>query len=178
MVALVGRLEATKPPSRSVSSTWAWRLSTRSNASSLSVRSRESCACICFRLLKIFTQILLVGGTVGPARCRAVTRSSLEREIWGQIGHNVANGSPPLRHFSEEAGLPGRNDAEVGSPTCYTLRRNITSKIWFWLISWRSGTKLSMIPKAENLTPHRCNFHKCRWLHVRNWQMPVLNLCC
>ena len=33
----------------------------------------------------------------------------------GQIGHSVANGSPPLRYFSEKrAVLPGRNDAEIG----------------------------------------------------------------
>ena len=32
----------------------------------------------------------------------------------GQIGHSVTNGSPPLRHSSKGAVLPGRNDAEMG----------------------------------------------------------------
>ena len=32
----------------------------------------------------------------------------------GQIGHSVANGSPPLRHSSKGDVLPGRNDAEMG----------------------------------------------------------------
>ena len=32
----------------------------------------------------------------------------------GQIGHSVANGSPPLRYFFDETVLPGRNDAKIG----------------------------------------------------------------
>ena len=32
----------------------------------------------------------------------------------GQIGHSVANGSPPLRHFFEWSCVAGRNDAEMG----------------------------------------------------------------
>ena len=31
----------------------------------------------------------------------------------GQIGHNVANSSPPLGHFFEGAGLPERNAADM-----------------------------------------------------------------
>ena len=46
---------------------------------------------------------------------RAVTRSSLDREVRGSnlgpIGQSVANGLPPLR---KQVVLPGRNDAEMG----------------------------------------------------------------
>ena len=53
---------------------------------------------------------------------RAVTRSSQEREVdlrfefrAGQIGHSVANGSPPLQHFFERKyAARRRNDAEMG----------------------------------------------------------------
>ena len=39
----------------------------------------------------------------------------------GQIGQNVANGSPPLQHFSKGAVLRGCNDVEVDGST--TFRR-------------------------------------------------------
>ena len=43
----------------------------------------------------------------------------------GQIGHSVANGSLPLRHFFERSCvIYSRNDAEMAPPTRYTLRRN------------------------------------------------------
>ena len=44
----------------------------------------------------------------------------------GQIGHSVANGSPPLQRFFE-AVLPRRQVAEKGPATRYTLRRNTAS---------------------------------------------------
>ena len=48
----------------------------------------------------------------------------------GQIGHSVANSSPPLLHFFERRYIACRRDnAEMGSPTQNTLRSNIASKI-------------------------------------------------
>ena len=41
----------------------------------------------------------------------------------GQIEHNVANGSPPLRRFFG-AVLPARWAEEMGPAACYALRRN------------------------------------------------------
>ena len=38
----------------------------------------------------------------------------------GQIGHSVANGSPPLRRFFEVV-LPRRHAAELGLTTRYTF---------------------------------------------------------
>ena len=52
---------------------------------------------------------------------RAVTRSSLEREVWGSNRGPVKSFTvlPTARHrcdiSSKEAVLPGRNDAEMGS---------------------------------------------------------------
>ena len=43
----------------------------------------------------------------------------------GQIGHSVANGSPPLRRFFGAA-LPS-SGAAMNSATCYTLWRNNAS---------------------------------------------------
>ena len=51
---------------------------------------------------------------------RAVTRSSLEREVWGSNLGPVKSDTvlPTARHrcdiSSKEAVLPGRNDAEMG----------------------------------------------------------------
>ena len=43
----------------------------------------------------------------------------------GQIGHSVANCSPPLRHFYERSCVAySHNDAEMAPPTRYTLWRN------------------------------------------------------
>ena len=36
------------------------------------------------------------------------------KSLAGQIGHSVANGSPPLRHYSKGAVLPGRKEAKMG----------------------------------------------------------------
>ena len=50
----------------------------------------------------------------------------------GQIGHIVANGSPPLRHFLGEV-LLRCYAPETNSATRYTFRRNIAGivKVWF-----------------------------------------------
>ena len=46
---------------------------------------------------------------------RAIMRSSLERRPEIQIGHSVANGSPPMRHFFEKSCVACRhNNAEMG----------------------------------------------------------------
>ena len=40
--------------------------------------------------------------------------SDLRFKPWAdQIGHSVANGSPPLQHFFERAVLLGRNDTKM-----------------------------------------------------------------
>ena len=60
---------------------------------------------------------------------RAVTRSSLERKVRGSNLESVKSDvlSPTARHrcniSSIGAVLPGRNDAEMGPQTRYTLQR-------------------------------------------------------
>ena len=79
---------------------------------------------------------------------RAVTWSSLEREVLGSNLGPVKSDTvlPTARHYcnisSKGAVLPGRNDAEMARPACYTLPR-ITASIMkdlilIWFVIQRS----------------------------------------
>ena len=78
------------------------------------------------------------------------------------MGHNVANVSPPMRRFFEKSCmLLGRNDAEMGTPTRYTLRRftaSITKKSLFDFVIIETVEIICLNVKMEIKNKHLENY--------------------
>ena len=80
----------------------------------------------------------------------------------GEIGHNVANGSPPLLHFLKRAVLLRYNDAEMAQQTCNTLRGNTASI----MMEIKFVGKIDLVKKKLN--DEKARVYICG---MTNWQV-------